>query len=177
MQNDHTGTPAPGTPTSSAPTLPRRFAPVRLGWVLIVAAGGALGAFLRLVFTLVIPEQGGMAWSILLVNVLGSALLGMLSVLAANLWPERPGVSLFWGTGLLGGFTTFSTVMVAAVVFPTTALHQQVTGPELGHAFLVAILYLLLNIALSLTVAWLGTIGAEGALRYRAEHPHHGKGE
>lgn len=59
-----------------------------------VAAGTALGASARFAVEHVLGV--GMA-PLLVINVLGSLLLGAL----------RPGP--FWGTGFLGGFTSFST--------------------------------------------------------------------
>ncbi len=45
---------------------------------------------------------------VLLINVLGSFLLGLtLSLVGRGLWPES--VRLAFGTGVLGAFTTFST--------------------------------------------------------------------
>jgi CrcB protein len=74
---------------------------------LLVALGGAVGAALR--FTVaVFGESIGVRsfWATLLVNVLGCFALGVLLV-------RVPGVDSRWrlalGTGVLGGFTTFST--------------------------------------------------------------------
>ncbi|AGF73341.1 fluoride efflux transporter family protein [Corynebacterium halotolerans] len=64
---------------------------------LTVAAGAALGALARFAVEHVL---GAGMWPLLAVNVLGSLLMGAL----------RPG--LFWGTGVLGGFTSFSTFAV-----------------------------------------------------------------
>ena len=96
--------------------------------LLAVAAGGAVGALLRWgAEAAVVPQvdQGGWPWATLLVNVLGSAALAWLVVHDDRVghapW-VRPGV----GTGLLGGFTTFSTyavqVAVLGAVSPATAL-------------------------------------------------------
>ncbi|APU12492.1 MULTISPECIES: fluoride efflux transporter CrcB [Actinoalloteichus] len=77
-----------------------------------VAAGGALGTLARYgVGLLAEPVGGGLPVGTLGVNVLGCLLIGVLTaVLAAEdrhrLW--RP----FLGTGVLGGFTTFSAYAV-----------------------------------------------------------------
>jgi len=82
--------------------------------VLRIALGGAVGTGLRLL------AVGGLALStatpvplrLLLVNVLGAVMLGWVGV--------RPPVPATWmpalSTGLLGGFTTFSTMVVQAGV-------------------------------------------------------------
>ncbi|WP_125623023.1 CrcB family protein [Streptomyces sp. WAC 00631] len=82
------------------------------GILAVVSAGGALGACARYGLTLARPAPHDAApWAILVVNASGSALIGVLMTLVS----ERPGVSPhpllrpFLGTGVLGGFTTFST--------------------------------------------------------------------
>lgn len=88
-----------------------------------VAVGGALGSLLRWsVETVLVPEPGagGWPWATMMVNVLGSAALAWLVVHddhAAHAWWLRPGL----GTGLLGGFTTFSTYAVQVAVLGTVA--------------------------------------------------------
>lgn len=93
-----------------------------------VAVGGAVGAVLRWALELLlVPHvaEGGWPWATMLANVLGSAALAWLVVRQEQrryaAW-VRPGV----GTGLLGGFTTFSTyavqVAVLGTVAPATAL-------------------------------------------------------
>ncbi|AKK09619.1 hypothetical protein CTEST_11015 [Corynebacterium testudinoris] len=61
---------------------------------LAVGIGAALGALLRFAAQGIL---GAGMWPLLAVNLLGSFLMGRL----------RPGP--FWGTGVLGGFTSFST--------------------------------------------------------------------
>ena len=77
---------------------------------MLAAAGGALGALLRAgVYEAVPREPGGWPWATLVVNLAGCLLLG---VLLAALATRRPGgerIQVFLGTGVLGGFTTWST--------------------------------------------------------------------
>lgn len=79
-----------------------------------VALGGALGAAARQALVLGLGpllRAGGLPWTILLINVLGSFLLGLtLALVGRGLWPEA--VRLAFGTGVLGAFTTFSTFSV-----------------------------------------------------------------
>lgn len=70
-----------------------------------VAIGGAIGASLRYGVNLALP-RGGFPWHTLVVNVLGSALMGALMVALAHRGHQNLAPLLM--TGVLGGFTTFS---------------------------------------------------------------------
>ncbi|MFF8604583.1 CrcB family protein [Streptomyces sp. NPDC015346] len=76
-----------------------------------VAAGGALGAAARYGASLAWPTPtGAFPWTVLLVNVSGCAAIGVLMVLVTEVAAApHPLVRPFLGTGVLGGFTTFST--------------------------------------------------------------------
>ena len=77
------------------------------GWVLLlVALGGAVGAVLRHLVSM--PPVGPFR-GVLVVNVVGSALLGVLVGLG-DLVP--PALLLLLGTGLCGALTTWSTLAV-----------------------------------------------------------------
>ena len=87
-----------------------------IGTLASVALGGALGASLRYlfgvgVFRLLGPQTFPVA--ILSVNILGSFLMGVFVVLAAQRGLTH--LSPFVMTGLLGGFTTFSAFSLEAV--------------------------------------------------------------
>ena len=80
-----------------------------MGHILIVMAGGAIGAGLRhLVGHAALARLGpGFPWGTLTVNLAGGLLIGLLAG-----WFARTGASeasrLFLAVGVLGGFTTFS---------------------------------------------------------------------
>jgi CrcB protein len=78
-----------------------------------ISAGGALGAVARYGALLVWPVSGGgFPWAVFGINVLGSALIGVLMVLVAEGGRgagAHPLVRPFLGVGVLGGFTSFST--------------------------------------------------------------------
>ncbi|MFF4697154.1 fluoride efflux transporter FluC [Streptomyces chattanoogensis] len=79
----------------------------------VVAAGGAVGAVARYGASVLWPTApGAFPWTILAVNVVGCALMGVLMVLITELWSPHRLVRPFLGTGILGGFTTFSTYTV-----------------------------------------------------------------
>jgi CrcB protein len=80
--------------------------------VLLVAVGGVVGSLARAGLGAVLPpEPGGWSWAVLLANLLGAAAL---CTLLAQV-PSRE-VRLLVGTGLLGGFTTFSGLTVTSVL-------------------------------------------------------------
>ena len=81
--------------------------------LVLIAAGGALGAVLRhAVDTWVPTESGGFPWGTFAINVVGAFGLGLLHayVPAHPRVPRR--VRAVLGAGLLGGFTTFSAYAV-----------------------------------------------------------------
>ncbi len=84
---------------------------VNLRRVLLVAAGGTAGTAARLGLGLVIPDAGGFPVAVLVANLLGALLIG---ILTARL-PKATEMRLFLGTGLLGGFTTYSAFMTGTV--------------------------------------------------------------
>jgi CrcB protein len=81
--------------------------------VAVIAVGGGLGSLARYGLTRLWPAAvGDLDWTILLINVAGSFLLGMLVVAVTELWQPHRLVRPLLGTGVLGGFTTFSTFAV-----------------------------------------------------------------
>ena len=105
-----------------------------------VALGGALGASLRHLATLLWPAP----WGVLAVNVAGSLLIGLLAVRLA------PAFGPFLVTGVLGGFTTFSAFSLDAL--------RLIEGGRPG----TAILYVGGSVGLSLSACaaglWLGRL-------------------
>lgn len=83
--------------------------PLNADLVMAVAMGGAAGSVLRWMLAEMLPTQPGQfPWSTLIVNVVGSALLGVLAGLRPR-WPRSDLVYTVLTVGVLGGFTTFST--------------------------------------------------------------------
>ena len=110
--------------------------------LLIVAAGGALGAAGRYAVGL-LPVKTDFPLLTLLVNAAGAVIIGFLAGLFA-----RGGLTdrrlLFWKTGVCGGFTTFSTFSVETAGL----LQSGKTG--------LAMLYTALSLLLGVTVVLLG---------------------
>lgn len=112
-----------------------RRAPLRAVDLAAVAVGGVAGSLARYAVTLLLPHAPGtFAWSTVVENVSGSALIGVLMALIAS----RPALGKWrplLGVGLLGGYTTFSGYTLDA--------HALLLAGRPG----VAVLYLLLTLA------------------------------
>ncbi|MFF5159601.1 fluoride efflux transporter CrcB [Streptomyces sp. NPDC000348] len=100
---------APETEALRARPALRAQAPV----VAAVAVGGGAGAAARYAASLWWPAPAhGFPWTILWVNAAGCAVIGVFMVVVTEVRAAHPLVRPFFGTGVLGGFTTFSTYAV-----------------------------------------------------------------
>lgn len=96
-----------------------RPVPVHLHWryIGLVFVGGALGTAVRYLISTAVPPVGGLPLATFGINVIGAFLLGWLLETLALRGPDhgmRRSVRLFAGTGILGGFTTYSAFAVDA---------------------------------------------------------------
>ncbi|GAA3062456.1 CrcB protein [Streptomyces olivoverticillatus] len=83
--------------------------------VCAVSVGGGAGAAARYGTGLLWPTaEGAFPWTTFLINAVGCALIGVLLVTIAERRSTHRLVRPFLGTGVLGGFTTFSTYAVDA---------------------------------------------------------------
>ncbi|WP_396658910.1 CrcB family protein [Microbacterium oxydans] len=102
--------------------------------ILLVAAGGTAGTAARLGLGLMLPDVGGFPMAVLVANVLGALLIGLL---AARL-PATAELRLALGTGVLGGFTTYSAFMTGTLSLwadaPVIAVAYAVGSLTLGLA-------------------------------------------
>ena len=116
--------------------------------ILFIAMGGAVGAVLRYwVSTGTYQLLGrGFPYGTLVVNVIGSLLMGLLYVLLV----ERMDVGVEWRAavliGLLGSFTTFSTFSI-----------ENVNLVEAGEPAKAA-LNVVASVVICLLVSWLGIV-------------------
>ncbi|MBX0299122.1 CrcB family protein [Cryobacterium sp. 1639] len=136
--------------------LPR---PVHLRWpyLALVFAGGTVGTALRELLAISVPPVAGVAVVIVGINVVGAFLLGLLLETLAGLGADegrRRQLRLFLGTGLLGGFTTYS-----ALATDTGLL---LADDRLG----TAVLYALGTVVVGALASWAG-IAAGAALHRR----------
>jgi CrcB protein len=114
--------------------------------------GGATGTAIRLgVDAIIVHHDDQFPWSTLLINIVGSFAL---AILVARLWPIAPAwLRVGLGPGLIGGFTTFSAVMVSMV---TLAASNQTV---------LALVYLVVTLVAGFGAAALGFLigGRRGA--------------
>ena len=96
----------------------------------VVAAGGVLGSLGRYQAGLFWPSRSHtFDWTILAVNVIGCLCIGVVMTVIVDLRRSHPLVRPFWVTGVLGGFTTFSTYSADLQALFTAGRF----GPALGY--------------------------------------------
>lgn len=128
----------------------------QLAVVAAVAPGGMLGATARYGASVVWPTApGGFPWTTLAVNAVGCALIGVFMVVITDVWAAHRLVRPFFGTGVLGGFTTFSTYTVEI---------QQLT--DLGEAR-SALAYLGLTLLVAPAAVWSAVWATRRVLAWR----------
>jgi fluoride exporter len=125
--------------------------PLRVDATVAVALGGFAGVSLRLGVGLLWPNaHGNFAWTTLWINLVGSFALGALLELVhrrgGHGWKRYARLGL--GTGLLGGFTTYSTVSVQSA--------QLVRG----HHDVLAATYLVVSVLTCVGAAYSGILAA-----------------
>ena len=119
----------------------------------IVVAGGTVGTGLRYLINTLIPAWHGVPVATVGINVVGAFLLGVLletlNRRAPNhSWSRRARLGL--GTGVLGGFTTYS-----ALATDTTLLTVSHPGAAAGYALATVII----GAAASILGIWVGRRG------------------
>jgi fluoride exporter len=122
--------------------------------ILAVGGGAALGGILRLLITQLVVARAGAGnafYATLFINVSGSFLIGVVLELAQTRGDVQPLWRLFLATGILGGYTTFSTFSYEALALAS------------GGAAVTAALYVLGSVALGIAAAY-GGIAAVRAL-------------
>ncbi|HPQ88361.1 MAG TPA: fluoride efflux transporter CrcB [Gammaproteobacteria bacterium] len=86
--------------------------------VLVVAAGGAIGAVLRYLNAKAFTHFFGtpLPWATLIVNVVGCFLMGIAYTLLLDKYQASDSMRLFVMMGVLGALTTWSTFSMEAVL-------------------------------------------------------------
>lgn len=112
--------------------------------LLLVAAGGSIGAVLRYwIYFLLKPQP--FPYTTLLINIAGSFLLGIIMALSLkenSILPES--YKLFLATGICGGFTTFSTFSYENIYLLQEGKHT------------LAFIYILGSVVAGISAAWIG---------------------
>jgi CrcB protein len=144
-----------------APFATSRRSRAGVGWpvLAVISAGGVAGALARYGLTEAFPHATDrFAWVTFGVNVSGCLLIGVLMVLVSEVWPSRRLLRLFAGTGVLGGYTTFSTYIGDI---------QQLLA---AGAARTALTYLTATLFAALAAVYSGIIVTRWAVR-RIHHP------
>ena len=86
--------------------------------ILAIAVGGAIGAVARhyVAYAVATTVGQGFPWGIVVVNILGSFLMGCLVETSALMWSPSVEMRAFMMVGVLGAFTTFSTFSLDVVL-------------------------------------------------------------
>lgn len=123
-------------------------------FLILVGVGGALGSCLRyLIYKYFIGASFAKGlpvfpWATLIVNVIGSFLIGYVIVLIIKKLAGNPEFRVFFVTGILGGFTTFSAFSLDAYELYVNRNFTLAICYVVGSVGL-AIIALLIGIALS----------------------------
>jgi len=167
-------TPPASAPSASAPPA-GTVRPAHLQWTLIalVALGGAVGTAAREALTLAFPVQTsgadgtigsvapGLPLTVGVINVGGAFVLGILLAALTARGPDVGGrrtLRLTFGTGVLGGFTTYSALAAAtAGLLMSGSAGQQLTGAAYAVGSIV------IGGAASALGMWVGSRGAPHA--------------
>lgn len=143
----------PPAPDDPAMTPNRRAAPPTPAVLAVISVGGAVGALARYQLGRSWPQPPtAFPWTTLLVNLTGCLLIGVLLMVLAERAGAHPLLRPFLATGVLGGYTTFSTYSVD--------LHRLLTD---GHPA-TALVYLLATLGGALAATATGTLLARRVL-------------
>ena len=121
--------------------------------ILYIALGGAIGSVLRYLMMGAVGRAfvSSFPYGTLAVNVIGSAIMGVLVGLLAKYLPENQHeLRLFLAVGVLGGFTTFSAFSLDVVTLIEAQQPMQ------------AIVYALASVVLSVLALMLGLYWVRG---------------
>lgn len=159
MQHQQTD-PSPREPIDSDVDLrlarPARHRAGDAALLAVIAAGGAIGAAARYLIGQAWPTPtGGFPWATLVINVTGCALIGVLMVVVTHVLTRQRLLRPFLGTGVLGGFTTFSTY--------TLDIQQLVAA----HHIDTALLYLAGTAGGALIAVWATATATRGLITWR----------
>lgn len=129
----------------------------------VVAVGGTLGAATRYAVGLAWPTAaGGVPWGTFAINLTGCFALGALMSRMIGRGDDHPLLRPFLGTGVIGGFTTFSTYVVEVDQL-LLARHPALGLGYLGLSVMFGLIAVILGRAVEVAVR--GARAASGAPR------------
>lgn len=114
-------------------------------WVFI---GGGVGAALRFIVAMLVTMSFGSGFplGILVVNIVGSFVMGYISYYVTTLGVSQSYLVYLLMTGVLGGFTTFSSFSIDTITL------------FMANRFVAATANILLSLVLSLLAAYVGIL-------------------
>lgn len=133
--------------------------PVRPVWLLVILVGGTAGTGVRAGLEAAFPPApGDWPWTTFWINLSGALLLGVLLALLAEAGRDHGwirAVRLGVGTGMLGGYTTYSTFSVEAMQLLRSG------------AWLIGLGYALGSVVLGVAAAYGGARAVRRVARWR----------
>lgn len=122
----------------------------------LVAVGGALGTAARVAVGVALPTAGdGWPWATMTANVSGALLLGLVLGAARDAAVVGRWVRPLVGTGMIGGYTTFSTLSVETL---------QLTA---SGRLPTAVAYAVASATGGFAAVWVGLVGSRITRRLR----------
>ncbi|HLW06859.1 MAG TPA: fluoride efflux transporter CrcB [Marinilabiliaceae bacterium] len=114
--------------------------------LILVGLGGGIGSVFRYLTSLYVTKyfQTAFPWGTLIVNILGSLVIGLLLGLFARGGLSHPDFKFLFVVGFCGGYTTFSAFSL-----------ESMTLFQSGNSFL-ALLYIAASVLISLFAVWIG---------------------
>ncbi|WP_077305308.1 fluoride efflux transporter CrcB [Terribacillus halophilus] len=110
-----------------------------------IGCGGSIGALLRYLAGIVIPQTANFPMSTLIINILGCFLMGYVTNLVKQRYfAQKQALAKGLTTGMIGAFTTFSTVSLEAALLIRDSMIS------------VALIYLVISSAAGLAALMLG---------------------
>ena len=109
-----------------------------MGVIVAVGVGGGFGALIRYFLAGAIQPSWwpGFPFGIFVVNITGGLVMGLITELAALKIQMTPEVRAFLTTGILGGYTTFSTFSLDSALLMERGAYMQAAAYIVGSVVL-----------------------------------------
>ena len=102
----------------------------------VVAVGGAIGSMARYAVTTIQNPVGAFPYAIFVVNLSGGFMMGVVTALLALKFSVSSEMRAFLTTGILGGYTTFSTFSLESAMLIERHDYATATSYVIGSAIL-----------------------------------------